>query len=171
MLSGETDNIKMWDLRTEGPVVRIPMQGFPFAYENKSGIFKMIMNEPNQLLVGSNGLLGPVEIDLRMVNAHKYYPVHNYQILTMCQGKDVLRNLVVTSGTTKTFSYEISVHCVDNLNKSIKYIPGHKGIISAIDIGNDCIASGGKDGTVRVLRFDQSKEKLRSQSKSITMHC
>ena len=130
----------------------------------------MIVNEPYQLLVGSNGLNGIVEIDLRMLSP-SYYPVHDYQILTMSQGKETLKNLIVTTGSTKTFSYEVSIHHVENLKKSVKFVPGHKGVINSIDIGENCIATGGKDGSVRVLNFEKSKEKLKIQSKVITMHC
>ena len=169
LLTGETDNIKIWDLRASDPVIQIPEQIIPFSYDNKSGIFKMLLNGPYQLLVGSNGLMGLVEIDLRNFNP-AYYPVHDYQILTLCHGKGLLNNLVVTSGSTKTFSYEISVHLVQNLEKSIKFTPGHKGVINAIEVGDDCIASSGKDGSLRVLKFDKNKERLKTQSKFININ-
>lgn len=156
-------------MRTEGPVLRVPNQSLPLSYPNRSGIFKIFLNEPHQLLVASNGLMGLVEYDLRTLQ-DSYYPVHDYQILASCQGKGVLSNLIITSGSTKSFRYEISVHKVDKLSESVKYTPGHKGVINSIDIGSDSIASGGKDGSVRVLSFAKSKEILRKQSKSISIY-
>ena len=165
LYSGETDNIKIWDLRNEGPVVNIPLQVLPFNFENRSGIFKMILND-NKLIIGSNGLMGIVEYDLRTL-IPVYYPVHDYQILTVCQGKNVLNNLIATSGSTKAFNYEINVYQAQKLDSSVKFVPGHKGVINSIDIGHDCIASGAKDGSAIVLKFNKTKEVLRNQSKTI----
>lgn len=156
-------------MRTDAPVIQIFDKSLNFPYENRSGIFKLILNEPHQLLVGSNGLMGLVEYDLRTLKSF-YYPVHDYQILTLCQGLDTLKNLVITSGTTKSFKYEISVHQTNDLNKSIKLTPGHKGVINCIDIGNNCIASGGKDGSARVLLFNKSRDLLKKEPKTINIY-
>lgn len=168
LFSGETDSVKIWDLRTDDPVVNIPMDILGFNYRNKGGIFKMLLNDPNKLLIGSYGLTGIVEYDLRNLE-NNYYPVHDYQILSLCKGQGVLNNLVVTSGATRTFNYELNVYKTQELTKSVKFIPGHKGVINTIDIGDSSIASGGKDGSVRVLTFDKSKETLRTTGKIINI--
>lgn len=168
LFSGETESIKLWDMRVNAPVIQIFEKNLNFPYENRSGIFKLILNEPHQLLVGSNGLMGLVEFDLRSVKSN-YYPVHDYQILTLCQGTNTLKNLVITSGSTKTFRYEISVHQANNLSKNIKLTPGHRGVINSIDVGDNCIASGGKDGSARVILFNKSKEVLKRESKTLNI--
>jgi WD40 repeat protein len=127
-----------------------------------------MLTDPFKLLAASNGLKGLVEYDLRTL-AGNYFPVHDYQIMTACQGKGVLSNLVITSGSTKTFKYEISVYKTGSLNEFKKLVPGHKGVINCVDIGEDSIVSGAKDGSVRVLNFSKSKERLRKESKTISI--
>lgn len=168
LYSGETDSIKIWDLRAQNPVITAPIQALPFNFDNQSGIFKIIPKNQNELFLGSSGLTGLVHYDLRNLKS-KLYQVHDCPIQTISQGKNTLKNLIVTSGTTKSFTYELSVHKTENPELRIKHIPGHKGVINALDIGEDCIASGGKDGSVRVLKFNNNKTALKSLSKTLTI--
>jgi hypothetical protein len=95
---------------------------------------------------------------------------HDYPIISMEGGNDLLSDVWATSGTATNYQYDLSVYHASNPTHPInRYVPGHRAVITTMKMGDDKIVTGDKKGEVRVLSFRKSPEQLRIENPSVKL--
>jgi len=179
LFAGENNKVKVWDLRVDTQVGTAPIPTRLLksmnitADRNPRGVFKTILCEDNNTLaVGAAGLCGLLAFDMRKMKQALYLSVHDYPILDLDTGRDVLSHLAATTGTTTYYQYEIAVFDLNNpQEKNIKLIPGHKAVVTSLEIGDDFIVTGAKDGGLRAMAFKMNRQRLKRTQTAKKIRC
>lgn len=157
----------------------LPTRVMDLNLDAARGVVQMRLKEdPPMLICGVSGLLGLAIFDLRSRNLLYYEANHDYPVVGIDCGRTVLKNIAVrfiqvSAGTTTKYQYDLSIHDLsDPQSSKRRFIPGHKATITSIRVvicsqGNELIATGAKDGSLRALVFNKSKSLLRKSSASV----
>jgi len=147
----------------------LPSRVLDINLDTARGVVQMkVKQDPPMLLCGVSGLLGLVIFDLRTRTLSYYEANHDYPVVGIDCGRTVLKNVAVSAGTTTKYQYDLSIHDLsDPQGSKRRFIPGHKATITAIRVGDEFIATGAKDGSVRALAFNKSKSLLRRSSAAV----
>jgi len=97
-----------------------------------------------------------------------YYPMSDFELCSQ-----QLSGFAVTCGTTFHMRYDVRVIDLNkppqSHDKEYEIFPGHKAVITTIRSDGEYLATGAKNGELKVLNFDVYKQQLALAPNCITI--
>lgn len=119
---------------------------------------------------GAHGLF---TFDLRMGRQLGYYDFHYYPMLDFDLCTQQLTGMAVSCGTTLNMRYDVRVVDMNRSpqehSRDYDIYPGHKAVITHIRTDGEYLATGAKNGEIKVMQFDVYKHQLAMGPKQITI--
>jgi len=83
-----------------------------------------------------------------------YYKYHYYSVSAFDCGSNFLSNIAVSAGATVKLQYDLRISDItkpfSEHDTRLKFVPGHKAIITWLVLKNDKIITGSKKGSLLV---------------------